>query len=113
MWLLWVQEAMGNHPSLSMVVENWAACLHHACLVLSWATQRANPKQVDKFVYRFFGLALAVLMAHRPQKAASDTLILGSLFRTCQGCDRGARTRVGNLLLLCRARTKVNSCGRL
>ena len=34
-WLPWLQEATANLLALSTVVDNWPACLQHACLIPS------------------------------------------------------------------------------
>ena len=80
-WLPWLQEATGNLPALSTVVDNWPPCLQHACLVPSWATEGVDPEQMDESVYGLFGLALSVLMARmRAEQAASDRGHVGLLF---------------------------------
>ena len=54
-------------------MDNRPACMRHARVVPSWAMKGANPVQVDKFVYRLFGLALPVLVAHmRAEQATAD-----------------------------------------
>ena len=80
-WLPWLQEATGNLPALRTVVDNSPACLQHACLIPSWATEGVDPEQVDEFVYTMFGLALSVLIARmRAEQAASDRGHIGLLF---------------------------------
>ena len=91
-WLPWLQEATGNLPALSTVVDNWPACLRHACLVPSWATEGVDPEQVDEFVYRLFGLALSVLMARmKTKQAASDRGHVGLLFPDMPRPGRGRK----------------------
>ena len=89
-WLPWLQEATGTLLAPSTIVDNWPACLQHACLVPSWATEGVDPEQVDEFVYRLFGLALSVLMARmRAEQAASDRGHVGLLFPDMPRPGRG------------------------
>ena len=93
---------MGNLPALSMVVDNWPACLQHACGIPSWATEGVDPEQVDEFVYRLFGLALSVLTARmRAQQVALDRGHGGLLFpdmpRPGRGCTYPWQELVGPL----------------
>ena len=80
-WLPWLQVATGSLLALSAVIDNWPACIHHARLIPSWATEGVGPEQVDKFVYRLFRSALSVLMARmRTEQAASAKDHTGLLF---------------------------------
>ena len=110
-WLPWLQEATGNLPALSTVVDDGPACLQHACLIPSWATEGVEPEQVDEFVYRLFGLALSVLTARmRAEQAASDRGHVGLLFPDVPRPGRG-RTYLWQELVRCRGRAAGHNCG--
>ena len=75
-------------------------------LVLPWAAEGVYIKDAREFVFRLFGLALAVLMACRNVKRrASADGGLGCYLLTYPAEDVGAPTRTGSSWDYCRSRT--------